>query len=54
MIMQKLNEDGSKKRMFNHIRRLLRKEKRWDECIKLLNGSGSTVSDEQEEATQRR
>ena len=24
-VMQKLNEDGSKKRMFNHIKRLMRK-----------------------------
>ena len=48
MVMQKLNEDGSKKRMFNHIKRLMRKQERKDTSIKVLNGSGITVSDEQE------
>ena len=50
MVMQKLNEDGSKKRMFNHliIKRLMRKQERKETSIKVLNGSGITVSDEQE------
>ena len=48
MVMKKLNEDGSTKRMFNHIKRLMRKQKLKDTSIKVLNGSGITVSDEQE------
>ena len=48
MVMQKLNDDGVKKRMFNHIRRLMRKREQKDTNIKVLNGSGITVSDEQE------
>ena len=48
MVMQKLNEDGRKRRMFNHIQRLMRKQERKDTSIKVLNGSGITVSDEQE------
>ena len=32
MLMQKLKEDGSKKRMFNHIKRLIpNKEENWQE-----------------------
>ena len=45
MEMRKLGEDGSMNRMFNYIKRLMRKEGRKDESIKVLNGSGSTVSD---------
>ena len=45
MIMQKLKEHGSKKRMFNHIKR---KQEKKDTSVKILNGSGITVSDEQE------
>ena len=48
MIMQKLKEDGSKKRIFNHIKRLMRKQKQKDTSFKILNCSGITVSDEQE------
>ena len=48
MVMQKLHEDGSKKRMFNHIKRLTRKPGPKDTTIKVVNGSGITVSDEQE------
>ena len=48
MVMQKLKEDGSKKRMFNHIKRLMRKQEQKDTSIKILNGSGITVNDEQE------
>ena len=43
MVMQKLKEDGSKKRMFNHIKRLMRKQVQKDTSIKILNGSGITV-----------
>ena len=46
--MQKLKEDGSKKRMFNHIKRLMRKQEQRDTSIKFLNGSGIIVNDEQE------
>ena len=48
MVRQKVKEDGSKKRMFNHIKRLMRKQKQNDVIIKILNGSGITVSGEQE------
>ena len=48
LIMQKLKEDGSKKRIFNHIKRLMRKQEQKDTSVKILNGSGITVSDEQE------
>ena len=48
MIMQKLKEDGSKKRMFNHIKRLKSKHEKKDTSVKIFNGSGITVSDEQE------
>ena len=48
MVMQKLKEDGSKKRMFNHIKRLMRKQEQKDTSIKILNSSGITVNDEQE------
>ena len=34
--MQKLKEDGSQKRMFNHIRRLMRKQEQKDTSIKFL------------------
>ena len=40
IVMQKLKEDGSKKRMFNHIKRLMRKQEQRDTSIKFLNGSG--------------
>ena len=30
MVMQKLKEDGSKKNMFNHINRLMRKQEQND------------------------
>ena len=33
--------------MFNHIKRLMRKQKQKDTSIKILNGSGITVNDEQ-------
>ena len=48
IIMQKLKEDGSKKGMFNHLNRLLRKQEQKDTSIKILNGSGIPVNDEQE------
>ena len=48
IVMQKLKEDGSKKRMFNHIKRLMRKQEQRDTSIKFLNDSGIIVSDEQE------
>ena len=48
MVMQKLKEDGSKKRMFNHIKRLMRKQEQKDTSINILNGSGITVNDGQE------
>ena len=48
MVMQKLKVDGSKKRMFNHIKRLMRKQEQKDTGIKILNSSGITVNDEQE------
>ena len=48
MVMRKLNEDGSMKRMFTNIKRLMRKDERKDKSIKVSNGSGRTVSDEQE------
>ena len=48
IVMQKLNEDGSKKRMFNHIKRLMRKHEQKDTSINIFNGSGITVNDEQE------
>ena len=49
MIMQKLKEDGSKKWMFNHmkIKRLMRKQEQKDTSVKILNGGGITVSNEQ-------
>ena len=34
--------------MFNHIKRLMRKQEQEDKSIKILNGSGITVNDEQE------
>ena len=45
MVMQKLKEDGSKKMMYNHIKRI---QEQKDTSIKILNDSGITVSDEQE------
>ena len=48
MVMQKLKEDGSEKRMFNHIKRLMRKHEQKDTRIKIVSGSEITVSDEQE------
>ena len=48
MVMQKLKEDGSKKGMFNHIKRLMRKQEQKTTSIKILNGSRITVNDEQE------
>ena len=47
-VMRKLNIDVSKKRMLNHIKRLMRRQVRKDESIKVLDGSGCTVSDKQE------
>ena len=47
MIMSMLNEDGSKKRMFNHINMVMRKEERKNNIIQIFNESGDTVSDEQ-------
>ena len=48
MVMQKLKEDGSKKRMVNQTKRLMMKQEQKDTRIKILNDSGITVSDEQE------
>ena len=48
MVLQKLKEDGSKKRMFNHIKRLMRKQEQKDTSIKILNGSRITVNYEHE------
>ena len=48
MVMQKLKEDGRKKRMFNDIKRLMRKQEQKHTSIKISNGSGITVNDEQE------
>ena len=48
MVMQKLKEYGSKKIMFNHIKRLMRKQEQKDKSINILNGRGITVNDEQE------
>ena len=36
IIMQKLMEDGSKKRLFNHIQRLMRKQEQKDTSIKVF------------------
>ena len=47
MVMQKLKEDGSKKRMFNDIKRLMTKHEQKDTSMKILNG-GVTVSNEQD------
>ena len=43
-----MNGDGSNKRMFNHIKILMRKQERKDKSIRVLNVSGITASDEQE------
>ena len=48
MVMQKLKEDVSKKMVFNHIKRLMRKQEQKGTNIKILNGSGITVNHEQE------
>ena len=37
IVMQKLKEDRSKKRMFNHIKRLMRKQEQRYTSIKFLN-----------------
>ena len=42
-----LNEDGSKKRVFNQINMLMMKEERRNDIIQVFNESGDTVSDEQ-------
>ena len=48
MVMQKLNEGGIKKKMFKHIKRLMRKQEGKYTSINVLNSRGITVSDEQE------
>ena len=48
MVMHKLKEYGSQKRMFNHIKMLMRKQEQKVTSIKILNGSGIIVNDEQE------
>ena len=48
IVMQKLKEYGSNKRMFNHIKKLMRKQEQKDTRVKILNGSRVTVNDEQE------
>ena len=48
MIMQKLKKDGSKKMMFNHIKRLVSKQEKKDTSVKFLNDSGITMSDAQD------
>ena len=48
IIMLKLKEDGSKNRMSNHIKRLMQKQEQNDTSIKILNGSGIIVNDQQE------
>ena len=48
IVMQKFKEDGSKQRMFNYIKRLMRKHEQRDTSIKFLNSSGKIVNDEQE------
>ena len=37
MVMQTLNGYGSNKRMFNHIKRLMRKQEQENTSIKVLN-----------------
>ena len=39
MVKQTLKEDGGKKGMFNHIKRLMRKQEQNDRNIKILHGS---------------
>ena len=46
MVMHKLQEDGTKKRRFNHIKKLMRKQEQKDTSVKILNGNGITVNDE--------
>ena len=48
MVMQKLEEDGRRKRMFNNIKRVMRKQEQKDTSSKILSGSGITVSNEQD------
>ena len=48
IIIKKFKEDGSKKMMFNHIKRLMRKQEHQDTSVNILNGSVITVSNEQE------
>ena len=47
MVMHTLKEDGSKKMMLNHIKRLMRKQEQKDTSITILNSRGITVNDEQ-------
>ena len=51
-VMRKLNEYESKKRIFNHIKRLMRRQVRTDESINVLNGNGCCVIDKQEVETE--
>ena len=44
IVMQNLKENGSKKRMNNYIKRLMRKQEQRDTSIKFLNGSGIIVN----------
>ena len=48
VVMRMLNEYASKKRMFNHIKMLMRKEERMNGSIQVFNESVDTVSDAQE------
>ena len=48
MVMRILNEDGNKKRVFNHINMFMKKEEIKNRGIQVLNESGDTVSDVQE------
>ena len=48
MVMPKVKKDGINKRMFNHIKRLMRKQEQKDTSIKISNGSGITVNDERD------
>ena len=48
MVIHNLKENGSKKMMFKNIKMLMRKQEQKDTSIKILNGSGINVNDEQE------
>ena len=48
LVLHKLKEECSKEGMFNHIKRLMSKQEKKDTSIKILNGSGITVNDEQD------